>query len=176
MDIISIKNFIKDIPDFPKPGIIFKDITPILEHTDILFEVCKKLGNSLNLKRFPRKIVAIESRGFIFGTGISMLFNVPLVLVRKKGKLPGEIERIEYELEYGTDVLEIQKKSIKKYEEVCIIDDLLATGGTILAATELVKKLEGRVCGIGTIIELKDLHTKEKELLKKYFLTSLITY
>lgn len=169
----NLKSYIRDISDFPQKGIVFKDITPLLENSKVLKETAYHLvKNFKNLK--IDKVVGIESRGFIFATLCSYLLDAGLVIVRKHGKLPYKTINASYELEYGKDTLEIHIDAIKKDEKILIVDDLLATGGTISAVTNLIESLKGQIIGINFLIELTFLNGREK--LKKYNVNSLITY
>jgi adenine phosphoribosyltransferase len=155
-EILKLKKLVRTIPDFPKKGIMFRDITTLIlngwgvkKTTDILSEYAFKLK--------PQKIVAIESRGFIFGAAIADRLGCGLVLARKKGKLPGATVEIKYDLEYGSDCIQIHKDAIIPGERCLIIDDLLATGGTANATAELVEKMGGHVIGCHFVINLPEL-------------------
>ena len=167
---MDLYKYIRDIQDFPKPGIVFKDITPLLNDPDAfrasvdLF-VEKHRGDGTNASR----IVGIESRGFIFAAAVSYALGTGLVLVRKAGKLPHKSISHTYDLEYGTDTLEIHEDAIEAGERVSIIDDLLATGGTLAATCQLVERLGGEVAGVGTLIELKDLKGRDKLGSRPYY-------
>ena len=148
-----VRSKIRNIPDFPKPGIMFKDITTALKDADtfkrivnFLTEEFKDLGIDY--------VAGIESRGFIFGAPIAYNLGAGLVIIRKPGKLPAEVEKISYELEYGTDTLEVHKDAIEPGKKVLVVDDLLATGGTALATLELIQKTGGVPAGLGFAIEL----------------------
>lgn len=153
---MNIKSKIRTIPDYPKKGIMFRDITTLIKDP-VSFKFC--LDDFI--KRYKNKkfdtVVGIDSRGFILGGALSYALNKGFVPVRKKGKLPAETEKEEYNLEYGTDILEIHKDAITKNQKVLVIDDLLATGGTAAAAIKLVQKLKGKVIEAAFIIELPDL-------------------
>jgi adenine phosphoribosyltransferase len=156
-----LKESIRDIVDFPKPGIIFKDLTPLFKEPasfayalDALADKCSELK--------PKYIAGIEARGFILGPTIANKLGIGFVPVRKPGKLPYKVERFEYTLEYGTDCVEVHADAVEKGDRVVIIDDLLATGGTAGAADSLLKKLGGNVVGIGFLIELSFLHGRDK--------------
>ena len=169
----ELKRYIREVPDFPKPGINFYDISTLLQD---------KTGFNLALDRMERyatsrqteKIVAIEARGFVFGAALADRINVGLVIARKPGKLPYKTITQEYELEYGTDRIEIHADAIEKGERVLVVDDLIATGGTLAAACKLVEKLGGKVVGISSVIGLDFLPYKEK--LKAYDINYLISY
>lgn len=176
MELYSIdrlKGIVRDIPDFPKPGIIFKDITPLLKEPLAFSSALYYLEEKLKKVEFS-KIVAMESRGFIFGAPLSLRLNKGFVPVRKPGKLPFKTVREEYSLEYGKDAIEIHLDAIDEGEKVVIVDDLLATGGTALACAKLVEKLKGKVEMILFLIELSFLNGREK--LKGYSVESVIVY
>ena len=168
-----IRSKVRDVPDFPKPGIIFKDITPLLGHPEA-FESCLDLFIERYRGSVIDAIIGIESRGFIFGAALASRLHKPFVPARKPGKLPWDTHRAEYELEYGTDALEIHIDAFLKDAKVLIIDDLLATGGTAKAAAELVEKIGGHVVGSAFAIELTFLKGADK--LKPIEPYSLIKY
>ena len=164
---------IRDVPDFPKPGILFKDITTLLKDGDSF----KASIDGLLERIGPRKIdavVGMESRGFIFSSPMAYLLKAGLVPVRKLGKLPAETLTVEYALEYGSNTLEIHRDAIKPKQKVLIVDDLLATGGTVRGTIELVERLQGEVVGLAFLVELEFL--KGRERLSKYDLHALIEY
>ncbi len=169
----DLKKCIRDIPDFPKKGIIFKDITTLLGNKDAL-----KKSIDLLASRFKKKgieqVIAVESRGFIFGAALAYKLKAGFVPVRKKGKLPYKTRGVTYELEYGTDTLEIHEDAIKPNTRVLIVDDLLATGGTVKAVTELLKGMQASIAGIVFLVELRFLKGKEK--LKDFPVYSVIKY
>jgi len=158
---LNLNDYIRDIPDFPKEGIIFKDITPLLRDFSALDFACRQIH-----ERFRESgvtvVAGIESRGFIFGTPIATLFSVGFVPIRKPGKLPYKSYSEEYTLEYGTDKIEMHIDALGDNDRVLIIDDLLATGGTAAAARKLVEKAGGEVAGMGFIIELEFLKGIDK--------------
>ena len=156
MDLDLIKNTIRNIPDFPKPGIQYKDITPVLENGKVFKKVIDLFYNKFKNKEID-VIVGIESRGFIFAAPLALKLNCSFVLARKAGKLPSETVSENYELEYGTDSLEIHKDAIKPGENILIVDDLLATGGTAKAVGSIVSKLCGNIVSYVFLIELEDL-------------------
>lgn len=169
----DLSKYIRTIPDFPKKGIMFKDITTLLKDPEAVREAIKQLYNySKDLG--VTKVVGIESRGFIFGAILAEKLNAGFVPIRKPGKLPAEKESSTYALEYGTDTIEIHKDAIKLGEKVLLHDDLLATGGTAQAAANLIEKLGGEVVQISFLIELDFLKGRDK--LKKYDVRSLIEY
>jgi len=158
---LSFTSFIKDVPDFPKKGIIFKDITPVLENIGAYTDLIDSLAEAS--KKFDfNKLALIESRGFIFGSALSLKLNIPFCLIRKPGKLPRECFSESYELEYGSDTLELHKDSLSSSDKVLIIDDLLATGGTAQAAEKLVKQTGAEVSGTLCVVELDFLKGKER--------------
>jgi adenine phosphoribosyltransferase len=169
----DLKNHIRDIPDFPKEGIIFKDITTLLHDKDAF-----KKSVDVLAKKFKKEdidlIVGVEARGFIFGAALAYKLNVGFVPVRKKGKLPHKTKSVTYELEYGSDTLEIHEDAIVPKQRVLIVDDLLATGGTIKAVSDLVEAQGGIIAGLAFIVELKFLKGKDK--LKNLDIYSVIKY
>ena len=169
----QLKQIIRDIPDFPKKGIIFKDITTLLGDAKSFHRMVDLLAHRYIGEKIDQ-IVGIEARGFILGAALAYKLGTGITLVRKPGKLPSETRSVSYELEYGTDTLEIHEDAISKGENVIIVDDLLATGGTVQATCNMVEKLGGVIKGIGFIIELDFLKGREK--IKKYPIFSLIHY
>ena len=169
----DLKDIIRDIPDFPKKGIIFKDITTLLQDAKSYQKMIDLIAHRYIGMRID-KVVGVEARGFIIGSALAYKLGAGVVLVRKPGKLPSETFSKTYDLEYGTDTLEIHKDAIKPGERVLIADDLLATGGTMEAACNLVEQLGGEVVQISFLIELKFLKGREK--LNKYEVCSLIQY
>jgi adenine phosphoribosyltransferase len=155
------KRFIRDIKDFPKPGVIFKDITPLIKESKIFKKAIDKMCENFKNEKID-KVVSMESRGFIFGAAMAYKLGAGFVPVRKKGKLPYHTESVEYTLEYGKDILEIHKDSISKDENVLIVDDVLATGGTAEAVARLVRKLGGNIVGAAFLIELTFLNGRKK--------------
>lgn len=169
----ELKAYIRNVPDFPKKGILFRDITTLLQNPDafrcalgILTDRYRPMG--------IHKIVGIESRGFIFGAALADRLGVGFVPVRKPKKLPSSTIREEYQLEYGVDALEMHTDAVRPGEKVLIIDDLIATGGTAAAACKLVERLQGTIAGLGFLIELSFLNPREK--LKGYEVFSLMKY
>lgn len=169
----EIRQTIRDVPDFPKPGIVFKDITPLLSH-GVLFQKTIELLAARYEGRGIDAVVGIESRGFIFGAALAYRLGTGFCMVRKPGKLPYETHRASYELEYGTDTLEVHRDALQRDQRTVLVDDLIATGGTVAAATALVEKLGGRVVESAFIIELAFLHARDKLAPNKIF--SLIQY
>ena len=169
----SIADRIRDVPDFPKKGILFKDITPVLSDIDTLRASVKEMAAPFMDLEID-VVVGIESRGFIFGAPIADVLNCSFVPVRKPGKLPWKTETVSYELEYGTDALEIHEDAITEGQHVLIVDDLLATGGTAEATCKLVSKLGGNIKGLSVLIELEDLNGRKR--LNQYNVHSLVQY
>jgi adenine phosphoribosyltransferase len=173
MDVDQIRALIRDVPDFPEPGIVFKDITPVLADPIAFSTII-----DLIVVHFGRgnvdKVVAIEARGFILGAPVAYHFGAGVIPVRKKGKLPHDTVDESYALEYGTAELEIHRDAVLPGERVLIVDDVLATGGTAKAAANLVERIGGKVCGIACLIELDFL--KGRERLEAYDLFTLIRY
>lgn len=169
----SIKDLVRDVRDYPKPGIVFKDITPILSNIDALRTSIKEMAAPFTNLGIDI-VVGIESRGFIFGAPIADLLNAGFVPVRKPGKLPWKTKSVSYELEYGTDALEIHEDAITEGQNVLIVDDLLATGGTTEATCKLVSKLGGNIKGLSVLIELEDLNGRKR--LNQYNVHSLVQY
>ena len=147
--------------DFPKEGIIFRDVLPILRNPDIFSDLIKEMSSSDILKNSDA-IIAIDARGFIFGSAISFHLSKPLVLARKPGKLPGEVISKSYNLEYGSNSLSIQEKSLSEYQSFFIVDDLLATGGTVSCVVDILNSKRKTITGLSVFIELKDLNAKSK--------------
>jgi adenine phosphoribosyltransferase len=167
------QSLIRDVPDFPKPGIMFKDIAPVLEHPAALQEAVDLLAEDARAKG-AEAIVGIESRGFVFGAPIALQLGVPFVMARKLGKLPYDRISEEYALEYGTNTVEMHSDSIKTGQLAYVVDDLLATGGTAAAAARLVERLSGKVCGFGFMVELTFL--EGRSALRGYPIKALIEY
>ncbi len=166
-------NLIRNIPDFPKPGILFRDITPLLNNPAAFAQVIDELADAASRYRFSR-IAGIESRGFIFGAPLSLKLGVGFVPIRKPGKLPARVLREEYSLEYGTNAVEMHADALTKGESVLIIDDLLATGGTAAAACRLVERAGGIVAACTFVVELAAL--EGRRALEGREVVSLITY
>lgn len=156
-----LKLLVREVPDFPKPGVLFYDITTLLKDATGLRELIDELGAGYAGKGI-HKVIGIEARGFIFAPAVAYALHAGFVPVRKPKKLPSATERVEYQLEYGTDALEIHRDAIQPDENVLIVDDVLATGGTAAAVTRLAEKLGGKVVGLGFVIELDFLKGREK--------------
>ena len=172
---MDLKKYIRSIPDYPKKGILFRDITTLIKDPeafnysiDRIIEISKKIKFN--------KIAAIESRGFVFASAVSYITKKPFILLRKKNKLPAERHSIDFELEYGKATIEVHKDSISKGEKILIIDDLIATGGTAEAAAKLVEISAGGVAGLFFIINLFDLRGNELLKKKNYFTESLMEF
>lgn len=171
---IDLRSWVRDIPDFPKPGILFRDLTPLMRDPQGWGEAIRQMG--LLCERVqPDLIVGIESRGFIVGTALATVAGVGFVPVRKPGKLPGDVISVEYSLEYGTDRLEIHSDALGTGRRVLIVDDLLATGGTAAACSELVERAGGELCGFGFVAELAALEGRRR-LPEEHPIESLIIY
>jgi len=173
MTIKDLKLKIRNIPDFPQKGIIFRDIAPLLEDKKAFRQAIDSLVEKFKDKKID-KVVGVDARGFILAGVLADRLEAGMVMVRKKGKLPYETERVEFDLEYGKATLEIHKDSIKKGEKILLVDDVLATGGTMEATAKLVKKLGGKIVGIAFLIILDYLPGRKR--LKNYPLYSLISY
>lgn len=169
----SVKDYIRTIPDFPEEGIMFRDVTSVLQDADGLHLAIDELQKRLENVEFD-VLVGAESRGFVFGMPLAYNLHKPFVLVRKAGKLPCEVVQKEYALEYGTATIEMHKDSIKPGQRVVLIDDLIATGGTIKATAELVESLGGEVVKILFLLELKGLEGRKQ--LAKYNVDAVVSY
>ena len=170
---MDLKNYIADVPDFPKEGILFRDITPLMADGEAFFEACNQMIDFAK-KVGAEVIVGPESRGFIFGCPVAKELRIGFIPVRKPGKLPRKTISYKYDLEYGSNELHMHADSIKKGQKVVIIDDLLATGGTVEATIKLVNDMGGEVVGCAFLIELADL--KGRELLKDQEVFAVMTY
>jgi adenine phosphoribosyltransferase len=170
---MDLKQYIRDIPDFPEPGILFRDITPLLRNNQAFTYTIDRL-----IERYQNDsldtIVAVESRGFLFGAPLAYKMGKSFVPVRKKGKLPAATHTAEYSLEYGSNIMEIHTGDVSNGERVLILDDLLATGGTLGATARLVELSGGIIAGIGLVIELTDLGGRQR--LSNYDVFSLVQY
>jgi adenine phosphoribosyltransferase len=173
MDVEQIKALVRDVPDFPEPGIVFKDITPVLADENAFSTII-----DLIVVHFGRgnvdKVVGIEARGFILAAPVAYHFGAGVVPVRKKGKLPWRTVETTFTLEYGEATLQLHEDAVQPGERVLIVDDVLATGGTAAAAASLVERIGGKVCGIACLIELEFLNGREK--LPQYDLFTMIRY
>ncbi|MEB3165359.1 MAG: adenine phosphoribosyltransferase [Cyanobacteriota bacterium] len=170
----DLRRWVRDVPDFPKPGILFRDLTPLMRDPAGWQETVRQLGAIANALQ-PDLIVGIESRGFIVGTSLATALGLGFVPVRKPGKLPGAVHGVDYSLEYGTDRLEIHADGFEDRPRVLIVDDLLATGGTAAACAELVSRAGGELCGFSFVVELTDLEGRSR-LPESVPVESLILY
>lgn len=173
MSIESIKSKIRSIPDYPKKGILFRDITTLLQDAEAFSEVIDIMAAKYSDK-LPTKVIGIESRGFIFGMVLAYKLGVGFVPIRKKGKLPYNVYEASYDLEYGSATVEIHQDALSSGDRVVIVDDLLATGGTAGAAIDLVKKFDAEIVGFDFVIELLDLKGRDK--LHDYPVNTVIAY
>ena len=172
---MNLKDFIRSIPDYPKKGILFRDITTLIKNEKAFSETINQIVERSKKIKFD-KIAAIESRGFVFASAVSFVLNKPFVMLRKKNKLPADVYSIDFELEYGTATIEVHKDSIDENESVLIIDDLIATGGTAEAAAKLVEISKGKVAAFIFVINLFDLNGTDKLLKKGYKVENLINF
>lgn len=170
---MNIADYIAEIPDYPKPGVLFRDITTLLADGEAFHEAIEQMAAKVADLDFDL-IIGSEARGFLFGTPLAYKLRKPFVLVRKKGKLPRQTVSADYALEYGTATLEMHQDAIKPGQKVLIVDDLMATGGTIQAMARLTETLGGTVAGVLVLMELKDLGCRE--ILKDYRLESVVVY
>ena len=170
---MNIADYIAEIPDYPKPGVLFRDITTLLADGEAFHEAIEQMAAKVADLDFDL-IIGSEARGFLFGTPLAYKLRKPFALVRKKGKLPRQTVSADYALEYGTATLEMHKDSIRPGQKVLIVDDLMATGGTIQAMARLTETLGGSVAGVLVLMELKDLGCRE--ILKDYRLESVVVY
>ncbi|MCR4746641.1 MAG: adenine phosphoribosyltransferase [Lachnospiraceae bacterium] len=171
----KVEDYIRTIPDFPQKGVMFRDITTVLSDADGLKMAIDEMAKLLEGVEFD-VLAGAESRGFIFGTALAYNLHKPLVLIRKKGKLPGETVSQEYSLEYGTATIEMHKDSVKPGQKVVLVDDLIATGGTIEASAKLVEKLGGEVVKMIFLLELEGLNGHKMLEEKGYSVGSVVTY
>lgn len=169
----AVNNAVRDIPDFPVKGVIFKDITPLLSDIDLYNKIVDNIADKYKNKNIT-KVAGLESRGFIFGISVAQKLNIPFIPIRKKGKLPYKTVSETYNLEYGSATIEMHIDAVNEKDNVLIVDDLLATGGTTCAAVELIKKLKANVAACAFVIELTFLNGKEK--LKDIEYSSIVQY
>ena len=170
---MNLKDFIRSIPDYPKKGILFRDITTLIKDENAFSQTIDQIIERSKKLKF-NKIAAIESRGFVFASAVSYILKKPFIMLRKKNKLPAQVHSVDFELEYGTATIEVHKDSIDKNDEVLIIDDLIATGGTAKAAAKLVEISDGRVSGFIFVINLFDLNGSDNLIKKGYKVENLI--
>ena len=172
---MDLKDYIRSIQDYPKKGILFRDITTLIKNEKAFKECINQIVERTKAFKVD-KIAAIESRGFVFASAVSYLINKPFILLRKKNKLPAETHSVDFQLEYGTATIEVHKDSIQENDSVLIIDDLIATGGTAEAAAKLVKISKGKVAGFIFVINLFDLGGCNNLIEKKYKVENLIEF
>ena len=172
---MNLKDFIRSIPNYPKKGILFRDITTLIKDEKAFHETINQIVQKSKSLKFD-KIAAIESRGFVFASAVSYILKKPFIMLRKKDKLPAEVHSVDFELEYGTATIEVHKDSINKDDKVLIIDDLIATGGTAKAAAELVEISGGKVECFIFVINLFDLNISENLVKKGYKVENLIEF
>lgn len=170
---MNLKRHIRDIPDFPQPGVLFRDITPLLAHPPAFRRAVDALAERFADVPYD-SVVGIESRGFVFSAALAYSVGASLIPARKRGKLPSDVVSVAYDLEYGSDALEMHADAIAPGERALLVDDLLATGGTLSAAARLIERVGGTVAGIGVVIELADL--RGRDALAEYAVESLATY
>ena len=172
---MDLKNYIRSIPDYPKKGILFRDITTLIKDETAFSETINQIVER-SKKMWFDKIEAIESRGFVFASAVSYILKKPFIMLRKKNKLPADVHSIDFELEYGTATIEVHKDSIEKDDNVLVIDDLIATGGTAEAAAKLVEISGGKVACFIFVINLFDLNGSDNLLKKGYKVENLIEF
>jgi adenine phosphoribosyltransferase len=171
----DLRDIVADYPDFPKPGILFRDINPVFRRNDALNHMADEFHRTFGKAKVDA-VAGIESRGFIIATALALKFGKGVVMVRKAGKLPGKTLKKSYDIEYGSAIMELQETAIKKGENILIADDLIATGGTAVAAAQLIEEVGGKVAGFAFIIELADLHGADRLRKMGYRVQSLVTY
>ncbi len=172
---MDLKKYIRSIPNYPKEGILFRDITTLIKDQNAFTECIDQIINKTKKFDFD-KIAAIESRGFVFGSAISYILKKPFIMLRKKNKLPSETHSVDFELEYGTATIEMHKDSIEKNDSVLIIDDLIATGGTADAAAKLIEMADGNVSAFIFVINLYDLNGCDNLIKRKYKVENIMEF
>ena len=172
---MNLKDFIRSIPDYPKKGILFRDITTLIKDEKAFAETIDQIVERSKKFNFD-KIAAIESRGFVFASAVSYILNKPFIMLRKKNKLPADVHSVDFELEYGTATIEVHKDSVDKNDNVLVIDDLIATGGTAEAAAKLIEMSSGKVAAFIFVINLFDLGGCDKLKKKNYKIDNLIEF
>ena len=172
---MNLKDFIRSIPDYPKKGILFRDITTLIKDENAFSETINQIIDRSKKIEF-NKIAAVESRGFVFASAISYILKKPFIMLRKKNKLPADVHSVDFELEYGAATIEVHKDSIEKSDRILIIDDLIATGGTAEAAAKLVSISGGAVAGFIFVINLFDLNGSDNLIKKGYTVENLIEF
>lgn len=170
---MNLVDFIRDVPDWPQPGILFRDITPLLGNPDAFAVAVDQMSKPYK-KAGVQYVAAVEARGFIFGAAIAEKLKAGFIPIRKAGKLPFKTESVTYDLEYGSDTVHVHNDALEQGDKVLLVDDLLATGGTMCAAAELIKKIGGDVVGLSFLIELEFLEGRKK--LDDYDISVLIRY
>ena len=172
---MDLKKFIRSIPDYPKKGILFRDITTLIKDEKAFAETIDQIAEKSKKFDFD-KIAAIESRGFVFASAVSYILNKPFIMLRKKNKLPADVHSVDFELEYGTATIEVHKDSISSSDKILIIDDLIATGGTAEAAAKLVEISKGKVAAFIFVINLFDLSGCDKLIKNNYKVENLLDF
>lgn len=171
----DLRDIVANYPDFPKPGILFRDINPVFKRNDALNHMADEFYRTFGKAKVDA-VAGIESRGFVIATALALKFGKGMVMVRKAGKLPGKTLKKSYDIEYGSAIMELQQSAIKKGENILVADDLIATGGTAVAAAQLIEEIGGKVSGFAFIIELTDLHGADRLRKLGYKVQSLVTY
>ena len=172
---MNLKDYIRSIPDYPKKGILFRDITTLIKNENAFADTINQIVKRSKKYNFT-KVAAIESRGFVFASAVSYILKKPFIMLRKKNKLPSDVHSVDFELEYGTATIEVHKDSINEKDEILIIDDLIATGGTAKAAAKLVEISKGRVAAFIFVINLFDLGGSENLVKNNYKVENLINF
>ena len=172
---MDLKKYIRSIPDYPKKGILFRDITTLIKDENAFAETINQIIERSKKFEFS-KVAAIESRGFVFASAVSYILKKPFIMLRKKNKLPADVHSVDFELEYGTATIEVHKDSIQKDEKILVIDDLIATGGTAEAAAKLIEISDGKVACFVFVINLFDLNGSDNLLKKGYKVENLIEF
>ncbi|HKZ61470.1 MAG TPA: adenine phosphoribosyltransferase [Nitrososphaera sp.] len=171
----DLRHVIESYPDFPKPGILFRDINPVFKRNDALNHIADEFYRIYSTAKVDA-VAGIESRGFVIATALALKFGKGVVMVRKAGKLPGKTLKKSYDIEYGSAIMELQQSAIRKGENILIADDLIATGGTAVAAAQLIEETGGKVAGFAFIIELSDMRGADRLRKMGYKVQSLVTY
>jgi adenine phosphoribosyltransferase len=172
---LDLRDIVADYPDFPKAGILFRDVNPVFKRNDALNHIADEFYGMYGTTNIDA-MAGIESRGFVVATVLALKFGKGVVMIRKAGKLPGKTLKKSYEIEYGSAIMELQRTAIREGEKILIADDLIATGGTAVAAAQLIEEVGGKVVGFAFIIELSDLHGAERLRKMGYRVESLVTY
>ena len=172
---MDLKKYIRSIPDYPKKGILFRDITTLIKNEQAFKETIDQIIEKSKKFKFT-KIAAIESRGFVFASAVSYMLKKPFIMLRKKNKLPADVHSVDFELEYGTATIEVHKDSINEHDKVLVIDDLIATGGTAEAAAKLIEISNGSVAAFIFVINLYDLNGADNLIKKNYNVENLINF